>query len=142
MQPSDHPCAWGDPARNQATPGPAPGPVSQLKGPEEVATAIFTSNPLLKAIEKEGPLSATYICNQCYKESFNNVEHTEYILDAKEKMCFQYVPVLRSLQHHFVRKNVLDRLAENHRAQKSNRGTGEHHTYRSSQDGSYFVFWH
>lgn len=61
---------------------------------EEVATAICVSNPLLKAIEKGGPLSSTYIRNQYYKESFNTVEPIEYILDAKEKRSFQYVPVL------------------------------------------------
>lgn len=103
---------------------------------EEVATAICVSNPLLKAIEKGGPLSSTYIRNQYYKESFNTVEPIEYILDAKEKRSFQYVPVLKSLQQLFVRKGVVDRLVENHKAQ--NRGTSEHHTYNSSQDGSYF----
>ena len=104
----------------------------------EVATALGASNPLLKAIGKGGPLSTSYLRKQYYKESFKVVEPIEYILDAKEKRSFQYVPILKSLQQLFNRKDVVDKVVENHKAQQSNRVTGEQHTYKSSQDGSYF----
>lgn len=104
----------------------------------ELATGLCTSNPLLKVIEKGGPLSSTYLCNTYYKESFNIVEPIEYILDHKENRSFHYVPVLKSLQQLFVKKDVVDKMVENHRSQQSNRETDEHHTFRSFQDGSHF----
>ncbi|KAK0131528.1 putative nuclease HARBI1 [Merluccius polli] len=104
----------------------------------EVATALCASNPLLKAIGKGGPLSTSYPRKQYYKESFKVVEPIEYILDAKEKISFQYVPVLKSLQQLFDRRDAVDKVVENHKAQQSSRVTGEQHTYKSSQDGSFF----
>lgn len=67
----------------------------------EVATALLASNPLVKAIGKGGSLSTSYLRKQYYKESFMVIEPIEYILDAKEKRSFQYVPVLKSLQQLF-----------------------------------------
>ncbi|XP_034430208.1 uncharacterized protein LOC117754952 [Hippoglossus hippoglossus] len=104
----------------------------------EVATALCTSNPLLKAIGKDGPLSTSYLRNQYYKKHFKVVEPIEYILDAKEKRSFQYVPVLKSLQQLFDRSDVVDRVVENHKAQQTNRQHTEQQTYKSSQDGSHF----
>lgn len=112
-------------------------PTTDRSAVTEVATALCTSNPLLKAIEKGGPLSSTYLRNKYYKESFNVVEPIEYVLDAKENRSFQYVPVLKSLQQLF-KKDVVDRVVENHRAQQSKMASGEHHTYKSPQDGSHF----
>lgn len=48
------------------------------------------------------------------------------------------MPVLKSLQQLFQRKDVVDKVVENHRVQQSNRRTGEQQTYKSSQDGSHF----
>ena len=104
----------------------------------EVATALATSNPLLKAIGKDGPLSTSYLRNQYYKKHFKVVEPIEYILDAKEKQSFQYVPVLKSLQQLFDRSDFVDRVVENHKAQQTNRQHTEPQTYKSSQDGSHF----
>lgn len=56
----------------------------------------------------------------------------------REKNCFQYVPVLKSLQQLFEGRDVEHKVVENHKAQQSNRVTGEQHTYKSSQDGSFF----
>lgn len=36
------------------------------------------------------------------------------------------------------KKDVVDRVDENHRAQKSKMASGEHHIYKSPQDGSHF----
>lgn len=108
-------------------------PTTDRSAVTEVATALCTSNPLLKAIEKGGPLSSTYLRNKYYQESFNIVEPIEYVLYAKENRSFQYVPVLKSLQQLF-KKDVVDRVDENHRAQQSKMA----HTYKSPQDGSHF----
>lgn len=84
-------------------------------------------------------LSTSYLRKQYYKESFKVVEPIEYILDAKgKKIQIQYVPVLKSLQQLFDRKDVVEKVFENYKAQQSNRVTGEQHTYKTSQDGSYF----
>ena len=105
----------------------------------EIATALFTSNPMLKSIEKGGSLSTTYLRKQYYKESFNIVEPVEYILNAKERRSFQYVPVLKFLQNLFDRRDVVDKVVDNHRAQQTNRVMMEQKTYRSFQDGEYFL---
>lgn len=54
----------------------------------EVATVLCTSKPMVKAIGKGGPLSPSYFCHQYYKESFNIIEPTEYIFNAKERKAF------------------------------------------------------
>ena len=105
----------------------------------EIATALFTSNPMLKSIEKGGSLSTTYLRKQYYKESFNIVEPVEYILNAKERRSFQYVPVLKFLQNLFDGRDVVDKVVDNHRAQQTNRVMMEQKTYRSFQDGEYFL---
>lgn len=52
-------------------------PTTDKSAVTEVATALCTSNPLLKAIEKGGPLNSTYLHNKYYQESFNVVEPIE-----------------------------------------------------------------
>lgn len=42
------------------------------------------------------------------------------------------------LQQLFDRRDVVDKVVENHKVQQSNRVTGEQHTYKPSQDCSYF----
>lgn len=103
----------------------------------EVTAVLCTSNPLLKAVKKDGSLSSTYLRNQYYKESFGTVEPVEYILDAKEHRSFQYVPILKTLHQLFSKKDLVERVVENHKAQQS-KITGEHCIYRSYQDGSHF----
>lgn len=44
-------------------------PTTDRSAVTEVATALCTSNPLLKAIEKGDPLSSTYLRNKYYQES-------------------------------------------------------------------------
>lgn len=60
------------------------------------------------------------------------------MLDQKENKSFQYVPLLKSLQQLFNRKDVVDEVVENHRGHQSDGVTGEQCTYKSFQDGSHF----
>lgn len=114
------------------------GSVPEKSVIKEVATALATSHPLLKSIEKGGSLSTSYLRNKFYRENFNVIEPTEYMLDEKENKSFQYVPLLKSLQQLFNRKDVVDKVVENHRAHQSDGVTGEQCTYKSFQDGSHF----
>lgn len=93
---------------------------------------MCTSNP----VQKGGPLSTAYQRKQYYKENFNVVEPVEYILNAKEKRTFQYVPILKSLQQLLNRKDVLDKIVEKHRTQQDT-VSGECQ-YRSFEDGLHF----
>lgn len=61
----------------------------------EITTAVCSSNPVLKAIEKGGPLSTSYQRKQFYKVKFCVVEPVTYLLDRKKKHTFQYVPLLK-----------------------------------------------
>lgn len=54
----------------------------------EVASAVYESNPLLKAIGASGALSTSFLRNQFYKNNFNIIQPIEYTLDAKEKKKF------------------------------------------------------
>lgn len=105
---------------------------------KEVATALSMSHPLLKVIEKDGSLSTSYLQNKFYRENLNIIEPIEYMLNERENKSFQYVPLLKRLQQLFNRKNVVDKVVENHRAHQSHGIIGEQRTYKSFQDGSHF----
>ena len=47
---------------------------------------------------------------QYYKANFNIVEPVEYVLDAKEKKTFQYVPILEFLKVLLNRKDIVDEI--------------------------------
>lgn len=104
----------------------------------EVATALSASHPLLKTIVEGGCLSTSYLRNKFYREKFNVVEPIEYVLDGKENKSCQYVPILKSLQQLLHRKEIVDKIIENHTAFQSNAMTGEQPTFKSFQDGSHF----
>lgn len=104
----------------------------------DIASSLNASNPIFKALDKGSPLSTCYLRNQYYKGAFKPVEPIEYILDSSKKRSFQYVPLLKSLRQLFEKKDILDKAIENHEGQNRNSDSGEQHTYRSYQDGSYF----
>lgn len=104
---------------------------------EEITTAICASNPVPKAIEKGGPLATSYQRKQYYKEKFSVVEPFTYILDHKKKQSFQYVPLLKSLQQILNRKNILDKVIENHRG-KEDINLDPSFEYTSPKDGWHF----
>ena len=54
---------------------------------------------------------------QYYKANFNIVEPVEYVLDAKEKKTFQYVPILESLKVLLNRKDIVDEIVCNRKTQ-------------------------
>ncbi|KAG5848654.1 hypothetical protein ANANG_G00101090, partial [Anguilla anguilla] len=105
----------------------------------ELTSALFTSNPIMKAIGKGGSLSTTYLRQQYYKESFNIDEPVECILNARENKTFQYVPVLKLLRNLLDRRDVVDKIVDNHRVQQSSRLMSHLNTYRSFEDGASFL---
>ncbi|XP_070410106.1 uncharacterized protein [Nothobranchius furzeri] len=105
---------------------------------EEVATALSASHPLLKAIEKGGSLSTSYLRNKFYREHFNVIEPVEYVLDKRLSKSFQYVPILKTLQELFKIKHFVEKVVENHQIHKTSEETGVKVTYKSFYDGSHF----
>ncbi|XP_076741620.1 uncharacterized protein LOC143419301 [Maylandia zebra] len=65
---------------------------------EELATALCSSNPIQKAIVKQGPLSTSWKRKSYYKREFGVVSPVEYILDKRKQKSLQYVSVLKTLQ--------------------------------------------
>lgn len=88
---------------------------------KEIATTLSTDNPIHKAIQKGGCLSSAYQCRQYYKTNFNVVDPVEYILDAKNKKTFQYIPILDFLQVLFNRKDILDKISQNQKTRNCGR---------------------
>ncbi|XP_051250261.1 uncharacterized protein LOC127360044 [Dicentrarchus labrax] len=103
----------------------------------EITTAVCSSNPVPKAIEKGGPLSTSYQRKQFYKEKFCVVEPVTYILDHKKKHTFQYVPLLKSLQQILNNKAIVDKIIENHRGQQDTE-LDPSLEFRSPEDGLHF----
>lgn len=83
----------------------------------ETINAVFSGNPVLRSIQKGGPLSTAYLRKQYYKENFCVLEPVEYILDAEKKHSFQYVPLLKLLQQLLSRKDVVDEVVKCHKQQ-------------------------
>lgn len=85
---------------------------------DEIISSLYSGNQLNKAIERGGHLSSAFKRKEYYKAKFNVVEPIEYILDAKKKKTFQYVPILKSLQVLLSRKDIVDKLISNHKKQR------------------------
>jgi len=98
----------------------------------ELISAISSNNPLVIAIAKGGPLASAFKRKQYYKENFEVVEPVEYVLEARSNKTFQYVPLLNSLQQLLGRKDIVDKLLDNHAVSSANVDQ-----YSSFQDGEY-----
>nr|XP_055056165.1 uncharacterized protein LOC129440700 [Misgurnus anguillicaudatus] len=98
----------------------------------ELILAISANNPLAIAIAKGGPLASAFKRKHYYKENFKVVEPVEYVLEARSNKTFQYVPLLNSLQQLLERKDIVDKLLDNHAASSANVDQ-----YASFQDGEY-----
>lgn len=96
------------------------------------------SNPLANALRKAGPLATAYKTKEYYKEVFKVVTPVEFVLDQKTGRSFQYIPLLRSLQHILDSPEVLNTVIDSHRTQGSNTEKLENHWYHSIRDGVYF----
>lgn len=83
------------------------------------------------AIAKGGPLASAFKHKQYYEENFK-VEPVEYVLEARSNKTLQYVPLLNSLQQLLGRKDIVDKLLDNHAVSSANV-----HQYASFQDGEY-----
>ena len=103
----------------------------------ETVDAICSGNPVQRSIQKGGSLSTAYLRKQYYKDNFGVIEPVEYILDAKNKRRFQYVPILKSLQQLLSRGDIITQVVESHQRQEGTY-SGVTHQYRSARDGSLF----
>ena len=103
----------------------------------ETVNAIYSGNPVQRSIQKGGSLSTAYLRKQYYKNNFGVIEPVEYILDAKNKCSFQYVPILKFLQQLLSRGDIITNVVEGHQRQEGT-NSGLTHQYRSSRDGSLF----
>lgn len=103
----------------------------------ETVDAICFGNPVQRSIQKGGSLSTAYLLKQYYKDNFGVIEPVEYILDAKNKRSFQYVPILKSLHQLLSREDIITKVVEGHQRQEST-NFGITNQYRSAKDGSLF----
>lgn len=76
----------------------------------DIATELCKSNPISQALRSDGPLSTAYKRNEYFKENFSVVEPVEYVLNARERRSYQYVPILKSLSEIFKKKEMQDFL--------------------------------
>lgn len=102
---------------------------------KELKCTLSSSNPLSKALGKEGPLATAFKRKQYYRNHFNIVDPVEFILDAKANRSFQYVPLLKVLQQLLNQKDVLSKVIEKRRLQQ--RVSDQQH-YRFFEDGQHF----
>lgn len=100
---------------------------------DELSIAISTHNPLLKAIAKDGSLATGFKRQKYYKEHFKVVEPVEYVLDARAKKTYQYVPILKSLQQLLEHKDIADKVVHSHAACNVNQ-----QLYCSFQNGEHY----
>ena len=97
--------------------------------------SICSGSPVQRSIQKGGPLSTAYLRKLYYKENFSVVQPVEYVLDAKSKHSYQYVPILKSLQQLLSRQEVIDQIVEGHQRQDDAQSGV---SYKCSKDGSLF----
>ncbi|KAG9264843.1 hypothetical protein AMEX_G21178 [Astyanax mexicanus] len=102
---------------------------------KELGSVICSSNPLSKALGKDGPLATYFKRKQYYKDHFNIVDPVQYVLDATAKRSFQYVPLLKVLHQIVNQKDVLNKIVDKKRQQQV---VHDHLDYRFSEDGQYF----
>lgn len=100
---------------------------------KEIAEAVCGGNPVQRSIQQGGPLSSAYQRKRYYRENFNVVNPMEYVLDAKKKHTFQYVPIIKSLQQLLNRRDIIDKVEWHKRLEGVSTGL-----YKSSRDGSRF----
>ncbi|XP_058637761.1 uncharacterized protein LOC131543945 [Onychostoma macrolepis] len=74
----------------------------------ELVEELCKSHPLSSALGVNGPFGSSFKRKKYLKEHFDIVEPVEYILNSHEKLSFQYVPLLQTLQHILAKKYLAD----------------------------------
>lgn len=96
----------------------------------EMVTELCQSNPISLALGSNGPLSSSYKRRQYFKEHFSVLEPVEYLLRAKDRRTFQYIPILKSLHAVLKKKEIQDLLTHSCETHSSE--------IKSFHDGKYF----
>lgn len=65
----------------------------------ELVEELCKSHPITAALREDGPLGTGFKRRQYFKDKFNVVDPVEYLLDSTRNKSFQYVPILKSLEH-------------------------------------------
>lgn len=99
----------------------------------DLVKELCESSALCKSLGLDGPFRSSYKRKEYYKENFQIVEPVEYVIDAKEKLSFQYVPILKVLSHLMNDMDISQMALE--RSQISKQDVP---TIRSFHDGLYF----
>ena len=104
---------------------------------EELANSVNATNPIITAIGKDGPLATAYKRKEYYRKHFSVVQPVEYILNAKENITYQYVPILQSLQQVLNVNEILDKVL-NIDESGQNEAVDDMPQYKSFRDGNFF----
>lgn len=97
---------------------------------QDLADAIFQTNPLFVTTSAKGNLSSDYRRNLYFKEQFKVIEPTEYLYNQTQNNAYVYVSITKQLECLFCHQQFLDKVAFN---QESSPGQ-----YKSFQDGRYY----
>lgn len=103
---------------------------------EKLASVLCETNPVKKAIGDKGPLSSPWRRKAYYKSHFKVVEPVEYILDRKNNKSFQYISILKSLQHILDCQTILDQAVNLNTVDNQPQKTSVH--YKTIFDGDFF----
>ena len=103
---------------------------------KDIITALSSSNPVCRAIEKGGCLSTHHRRLKYYKEKFSVVEPVTYLLGKKAN--FQYVPILKLLQQVLNCKSILDTVLAHYQGKKEFL-PGPSQEFKSPEDGKFFT---
>lgn len=101
---------------------------------KELISSLSSSNPLLKATTKDGPLATAFKRMKYYRDNFDIIDPVEMILQSKKHRSFQYIPIIKSLQQLLNQKNILNKVVNGHTGQQIIHDG----SYRSFKDGQHF----
>lgn len=100
----------------------------------DLVKELCESSPLCKSLGLDSPFRSSYKRKEYYKENFQIVEPVEYVIVAKEKQSFHYMPILKVVSHLMNDTDVSQMALE--RSQISKHDVP---TFRSFHNGLYFL---
>ena len=102
---------------------------------EKLASVFFETNPIKKQLDLK--VHFPVLGGKKLKSHFNVVEPVEYILDGKNHKSFQYISILKSLQHILDCQTILDQAVNLNNVDNQPQRTCAH-LYKTIFDGAFF----
>jgi len=99
----------------------------------DMVTELCEHNPVTSSLRSKGPLSTSYKRRDYFKEHFSVVEPVEDLLSTREQRSFQCVPILKSLNKIWKKKETRDLLI--HSCEEHNSSENQ---YKLFHDGTNF----